>query len=59
LRRFALGGTLLQQIDLPAWQITSMAFGGADFSTLLDTSAREGLSVRHSRRSRWKAPRSS
>jgi len=43
IRRFALDGTLLQQIELPARQITSMAFGGPDFSTLLVTSAREGL----------------
>jgi sugar lactone lactonase YvrE len=43
VRRFALDGTLLQQIDLPARQITSLAFGGPDFSTLLVTSAREGL----------------
>ena len=43
VRRFALDGTLLQQIDLPARQITSMAFGGPDHATLLVTSAREGL----------------
>ncbi|MBN8507229.1 MAG: SMP-30/gluconolactonase/LRE family protein [Burkholderiales bacterium] len=43
VRRFALDGTLLQQIELPARQITSMAFGGPDQRTLLVTSAREGL----------------
>jgi sugar lactone lactonase YvrE len=43
VRRFAPDGTLLQQIDLPARQITSMAFGGPDYRTLLITSAREGL----------------
>jgi xylono-1,5-lactonase len=43
VRRYALDGTLLQQIDLPARQITSVAFGGPDLGTLLVTSAREGL----------------
>lgn len=43
VRRFALDGQLLQQIDLPARQITSMAFGGPDLRTLLVTSAWEGL----------------
>jgi len=44
VRRFALDGTLLRQIDLPARQITSMAFGATDLDTLLVTSAHEGLS---------------
>lgn len=43
VRRFGVDGTQLQQIDLPPKQITSMAFGGADFATMLVTSAREGL----------------
>jgi sugar lactone lactonase YvrE len=45
LRRFALDGSLLQQIDLPARQITSMAFGGPGLATLLVTSAWEGLNA--------------
>lgn len=44
VRRFALDGRLLAQIDLPARQISSVAFGGDDYATLLVTSAREGLS---------------
>ncbi len=43
VRRFSLGGEMLQQIDLPPRQITSVAFGGQDYATLLVTSAREGL----------------
>ena len=43
VRRFDHDGRLLRQIDLPARQITSMAFGGPDLATLLVTSAREGL----------------
>jgi len=43
VRQFALDGTLLQQIDLPASQITNLAFGGADLDLLLVTSARVGL----------------
>ena len=43
VRRFSIDGEQLQQIDLPPKQITSMAFGGPDFATLLVTSAREGL----------------
>jgi L-arabinonolactonase len=45
VRRFAADGTRLAQIDLPPRQITSVAFGGDDFSTLLVTSAREGQSA--------------
>ena len=44
VRRFAPDGTRLVQIDLPPRQISSVAFGGDDFATLLVTSAREGLS---------------
>jgi D-xylonolactonase len=43
IRRFAIDGTLLRQIDLPARQITSLAFGGPDLDMLLVTSAYEGL----------------
>ncbi len=43
VRRFSVDGKLLRQIDLPARQITSVAFGGADYATLLATSARAGL----------------
>ena len=45
VRRFSVEGELLQQIDLPPRQITSVAFGGADYATLLVTSARAGLSA--------------
>jgi D-xylonolactonase len=44
LRRFTLGGELLQQIDLPASQITNVAFGGENLDLMLVTSARVGLS---------------
>jgi D-xylonolactonase len=44
VRRFALDGQLLAQIDLPPRQISSLAFGGEDYATLIVTSAREGLS---------------
>lgn len=44
VRRFALDGRLLAQIDLPPRQISSVAFGGDDYATLIVTSAREGLS---------------
>lgn len=43
LRRFSWDGALLQQVDMPALQITSMAFGGPDLQTLVVTSARNGL----------------
>ena len=43
LRRYSVEGELLRQIDLPARQITSMAFGGDDFETLIVTSASVGL----------------
>ncbi len=36
-------GTVLRQIDLPASQITSCAFGGPELDTLYITSARTGL----------------
>ena len=43
VRQFSPDGTLLQQIDLPALQITSIVFGGAQLDTLFITSARNGL----------------
>lgn len=45
LRRFTQAGELLQQVDLPASQITNVAFGGADLDLMLVTSARAGLSA--------------
>ena len=45
VRRFSVDGELLEQVDLPPRLITSVAFGGADFSTLLVTSARAGLNA--------------
>ena len=45
VRRFSIEGEMLRQIDLPPRQITSVAFGGPDYATLLVTSAREGLSA--------------
>lgn len=45
LRRYDLEGRLLRQVDLPARQVTSMAFGGDDFETLVVTSASDGLDV--------------
>jgi len=44
IRQFNEHATMLQQIDLPALQITSMAFGGATMDQMLVTSARNGLS---------------
>jgi xylono-1,5-lactonase len=43
VRRYDVQGRLLRQIDLPARQITSMAFGGEGFETLVVTSANDGL----------------
>jgi sugar lactone lactonase YvrE len=45
VRRFSVEGDRLEQIDLPPRQITSVAFGGPDYATLLVTSARVGLSA--------------
>ena len=45
VRQYDPNGTVLQQIDLPALQITSMAFGGSQLDTLFVTSARNGLSA--------------
>ncbi len=45
VRRFSVEGEMLAQIDLPTRQITSVAFGGPGYATLLVTSARVGLSA--------------
>jgi D-xylonolactonase len=45
IRQFTPDAQLIQQIDLPAPQITSMAFGGEHLDVLLVTSARNGLSA--------------
>jgi xylono-1,5-lactonase len=44
LRQFTPDGELLQRVDLPALQITSVAFGGDDLQSLVVTSARNGMS---------------
>lgn len=44
LRRFNLAGDELQRIDMPASQITNVAFGGENLDLMLVTSARVGLS---------------
>ena len=43
LRRYTPGGQLDTVVRLPAWQVTSAAFGGPDLATLYITTAREGL----------------
>lgn len=43
VRQFDPNGLLLQQINLPALQITSMAFGGSNLDMLFVTSAKNGL----------------
>ena len=43
LRRYTSDGRLDTVIRLPAWQVTSAAFGGPDLGTLFITTAREGL----------------
>jgi xylono-1,5-lactonase len=45
IRQFTADGALLQRIDLPALQITSMAFGGEDLKSLVVTSARHGMTA--------------
>ena len=45
VRQFSPQGVLLQRIDLPALQITSMAFGGEDLQSLVVTSARNGMTA--------------
>lgn len=43
IRQFTPDGQLLRKVDVPALQITSMAFGGDDLQTMVITSARQGL----------------
>jgi sugar lactone lactonase YvrE len=43
LRRYTPDGRLDTVVRLPAWQVTSAAFGGPDLGTLFVTTAREGL----------------
>lgn len=43
LRRYTPDGQLDTVVRLPAWQVTSAAFGGPDLGTLFITTAREGL----------------
>jgi sugar lactone lactonase YvrE len=43
LRRYTPDGRLDTVVRLPAWQVTSAAFGGPDLATLFITTAREGL----------------
>jgi sugar lactone lactonase YvrE len=45
IRQFTPDGELMQRIDLPALQITSMAFGGEDLQSLVVTSARNGMTA--------------
>jgi sugar lactone lactonase YvrE len=42
--RFSPEGALLAKVDIPAGNITKMAFGGADLKTVYVTTARKGLS---------------
>ncbi|HEX9864874.1 MAG TPA: SMP-30/gluconolactonase/LRE family protein [Acidimicrobiia bacterium] len=43
VRRYSLDGRLLAQIEVPASQVSSCAFGGSDLSSLFITTARENL----------------
>ena len=43
LRRYTPDGRLDTVVRLPAWQVTSAAFGGPDLGTLYITTASEGL----------------
>jgi sugar lactone lactonase YvrE len=45
IRQFTADGDLLQRIDLPALQITCVAFGGEDLKSLVVTSARNGMTA--------------
>jgi len=44
LARYASDGAFLEEVSLPALQITCPSFGGSDFKTLFMTTAAEGLS---------------
>jgi sugar lactone lactonase YvrE len=46
IRQFTADGDLLQRVDLPALQITCLAFGGEDLQSVVVTSARNGLSAK-------------
>ena len=43
VRRYTPDGRLDTVVRLPAWQVTSAAFGGPDLATLYITTAKEGL----------------
>ena len=45
VRRFTADGLLLQQINLPALQVTSVTFGGDLLDTMLVTSASHGMTA--------------
>jgi D-xylonolactonase len=45
VRQFTADGHFMHQIDLPALQITSVAFGGENLDTLLVTRARNGMTA--------------
>lgn len=45
IRQFTPAGDLLRQVNMPALQITNVAFGGGDLQTLLVTSARNGMTA--------------
>lgn len=45
VRRFSPAGELLEQIQVPAPNTTSLTFGGSDLSTLFVTTARDGLNA--------------
>lgn len=42
--RFSPSGELLEKVDIPAGNVTKMAFGGPDLQTVYVTTARKGLS---------------
>jgi sugar lactone lactonase YvrE len=42
--RFSPTGDLLAKVDIPAANVTKVAFGGADLKTVYVTTARKGLS---------------
>lgn len=50
VRRYSPGGELVMVIELPAAQVSSVAFGGPDLTDLYVTSAAEGLDSEQRRR---------
>jgi sugar lactone lactonase YvrE len=42
--RFAPDGTMLGKVEFPVANVTKIAFGGADLTTVYATTARKGLS---------------